>query len=315
MTEETVSSKFIVKYKHEDKKICKLHSKSFKIPTKSESNTDCISKDLKNLRFLSAHNTHLIHEKSENLNKFLHVQKFKNKKPILCNKETKKNNNAIKRQRIFCEDNIQSDDEFPIISTNTNNNYNKGKIKNPFIVYNSNKIIEKGSNYNFLSYIFSNFKPTLSTKPTYSFARTLISSSFNNTTKTENSLLLDWSPSKKKNTPFLEKGLAKTVLNWIIEYQLKNTLHDYSNTKTKEYTFVITEAKKDANMNNIYFYGYEKSTKIIEILFLLTEKYLEQNKIDEGTLLLLYEPITRFQNIFPQNIIICVHWNHYKKLK
>ncbi|QSL65859.1 hypothetical protein MERGE_000138 [Pneumocystis wakefieldiae] len=155
----------------------------------------------------------------------------------------------------------------------------------------------------------------LNTKPTYSFTKTLMPSSSNIITKREDSLLLDWSPLKKKNTPFLEKGLAKTVLNWIIEYQLQNTLHDYSNTKAKEYTFVITEAKKDTNMNNIYFYGYEESTKIIEILFLLTEKYLEQNKIDKGTPLLLYEPITRFQNIFPQNIIICVHWNHCKKLK
>ncbi|KTW25876.1 hypothetical protein T552_03150 [Pneumocystis carinii B80] len=313
MTEETISPfKFIVKYKHEDKKIRKLHSKSFKTLVKSESNTDCISKDLKKLKFLSVHNTPLIHKKSENLNKFLHIQKFKNNGSLLCNKEeSKQNNSTIKRQRIIYDDNIQFDDkEFPIISTNANNNYIKEKIKKPFITYNSNKIVEKCTNYNFLSYIFSNFKPNVNTKPACLFAKTLMSSSSNNTTNKENSLLLDWSPSKKKNTPFLEKGLAKTVLDWIIEYQLQNTLHNYSNTKIKEYTFVITETKKDTNMNNIYFYGYEESAKIIEILFLLTEKYLEQNKINEGTLLLLHEPITRFQNIFPQNIIICINWNH-----
>ncbi|KAG4301448.1 hypothetical protein PCANB_002346 [Pneumocystis canis] len=292
--------KFIIKSKHDQENIHKLHLKSFKTSLKDKKSTDHISKNLK-----------------ENSNKFIHIQKFENKKPVLCNKETSKLENSLIKWKTFPhEDIIQSDnEELPIISTNTNNSSNKKKIKNPFIVYNPNKILEKNPNNHFIPYIFSNIRQkTLNTKSKISFIKTFVLPSSNKITQIENSLS-NWSPSKKKNAPFLEKGLAKTMLNWIIEYQSQNTLRNYSNNKTENYIFIVTETKKDENMNNIYFYGYKESTRNIEILFLLTGKYLTQNEINEGTVLSLYEPITRFQNIFSQDIIICIHWNYYKNIE
>ncbi|CCJ29420.1 unnamed protein product [Pneumocystis jirovecii] len=130
-------------------------------------------------------------------------------------------------------------------------------------------------------------------KPTFSFIKTLMLPPCDNIVERKEPLL-NWTPSKKKNFPFLEKGIAKMILEWVIEYQSQNTLHNYSNTKIKEHIFIITETKKDRNMNNIYFYG----------------KYLSQNEINEGALLSLYEPIINFQNTFSRDIIICTHWSH-----
>ncbi|KTW28718.1 uncharacterized protein T551_02568 [Pneumocystis jirovecii RU7] len=313
MTQENISSpfRFIIKDKHDRKNIYKQHSKSFKTLLNNEANKSYISKDLKNLKFLFINNTNITHEKSENLNKFIRIQKFRNKKHILCSKEKQKfDNKFIKHRKSFNEDIIQSDEEFPIMSTNINDNYDKKELKNPFLIYNSNKIIEKNINNHFIPYIFSNFKQTtLNMKPTFSFIKTLMLPPCDNIVERKEPLL-NWTPSKKKNFPFLEKGIAKMILEWVIEYQSQNTLHNYSNTKIKEHIFIITETKKDRNMNNIYFYGYEKFTENIKILFLLTGKYLSQNEINEGALLSLYEPIINFQNTFSRDIIICTHWSH-----
>ncbi|KAG5519099.1 hypothetical protein PMAC_002186 [Pneumocystis sp. 'macacae'] len=314
MTEENILSpfRFIIKDK-DSQYIYKQYSKSFKTLHNNETNENHMSKNLKNLKFLLFNNTNIVHENSENSNKFIHIQKFKNRKYILYNREIPKFNNKFKHKESFKEDIIQSDEEFPIISADTNNNYNK-EVENPFIIYNSKKTIKKDIDKHFIPYIFSNFKQTtLNIKPTFSFLKTLMLPPCNNIIKIKEPLS-DWTPSKKKKLPFFEKGFAKMVLDWIIEYQSQNTLHNYSNTKIQEHIFIVTEIKKDKNMNNIYFYGYEKFTKKIKILFLLTEKHLNQNEINEGTLLSLYEPMTIFKNTFSQEIIICIHWD-YKNLE
>ncbi|KAG4306532.1 hypothetical protein PORY_000520 [Pneumocystis oryctolagi] len=291
--------KFIIKYKHDQKRI-NLHPKSYKTSFKDEKNEDSI------------------HEKQGYSNKFIHIQKFKDKKDALYKETEKLSNSLIKWKNVFNEDTIQSNNEknkkkLTIIPTNTSNISHQKEMKNPFIVYDSNKIIKKNINRQFLPYIFSNFKQKiLDTKPIFSFIKTPISSS--NITKRENTIL-NWTPSKKRNVPLLEKGLAKMVLNWVIEYQSQNTLRNYSNIETKENIFIVTETKKDRYMNNIYFYGYEKFTENIKILFLLTGRPSSQNEINEGELLSLYEPITRFENIFSQDIIICIHWGYYKNVE